>query len=96
MAHLRRELSRLPEAVIFPFLPPSIPGFGAAGGFNFVLQDRSGTLTVPQLGAQAQSFIADGTHPPGADAPLHRVRPDLAPVRRARSIASRPGSWACR
>jgi len=64
--HLRRELSRLPEAVIFPFLPPSIPGFGAAGGFNFVLQDRSGTLTVPQLGAQAQNFIAKA-----------RTRPEL-------------------
>jgi hydrophobe/amphiphile efflux-1 (HAE1) family protein len=66
IAHLRRELSRLPEAVIFPFLPPSIPGFGAAGGFNFVLQDRSGTLTVPQLGAQAQTFIAKA-----------RTRPEL-------------------
>jgi len=66
MAHLRRELSKLPEAVIFPFLPPSIPGFGAAGGFNFVLQDRSGTLTVPQLGAQAQTFIAKA-----------RTRPEL-------------------
>jgi HAE1 family hydrophobic/amphiphilic exporter-1 len=57
IGHLRQELGRLPEAVAFPFIPPSLPGFGAAGGFNFMLQDRSGTLTVPQLGAEAQKFM---------------------------------------
>ena len=96
IVHLRRELSRLPEAVIFPFLPPSIPGFGAAGGFNFVLQDRSGTLTVPQLGGAGAELHRQGAHPPGADRPLHRVRPDLAAVSTCSSIASRPGRSACR
>jgi HAE1 family hydrophobic/amphiphilic exporter-1 len=66
VAHLRWEMAKLPEAIVFPFLPPSIPGFGAAGGFNFVLQDRSGTLTVDQLGAEASRFIAAG-----------RARPEL-------------------
>jgi HAE1 family hydrophobic/amphiphilic exporter-1 len=66
VAHLRREMAKLPEAIAFPFLPPSIPGFGAAGGFNFVLQDRSGTFTVDQLGGEASRFIAAG-----------RTRPEL-------------------
>jgi HAE1 family hydrophobic/amphiphilic exporter-1 len=58
IAHLRREMSKLPEAIAFPFFPPSIPGFGAAGGFSFVLQDRSGTLSVDDMGVEASRFLA--------------------------------------
>jgi HAE1 family hydrophobic/amphiphilic exporter-1 len=57
MATLQRQLSRIPDAVAFPFNLPTISGFGAASGFNFMLQDRSGTLTVHQLGEQAQRFL---------------------------------------
>src|SRR6478672_11210155 len=52
---LRRSLAAIPGAVIFPFTPPTIPGFGAAGGFNFLLQDRSGTMSVADLGKQTQT-----------------------------------------
>jgi HAE1 family hydrophobic/amphiphilic exporter-1 len=41
-AHLNQELRKLPEATAFAFAPPSIPGVGTAGGFTFVLEDRSG------------------------------------------------------
>ena len=54
---LRRSLAGIPGAVIFPFTPPTIPGFGAAGGFNFLLQDRSGTMSVQDLGKQTQVFL---------------------------------------
>jgi hydrophobe/amphiphile efflux-1 (HAE1) family protein len=54
---LRRSLAQIPGAVIFPFTPPTIPGFGAAGGFNFLLQDRSGTMSVADLGKQTQTFL---------------------------------------
>ncbi|HEY4648091.1 MAG TPA: efflux RND transporter permease subunit, partial [Gemmatimonadales bacterium] len=54
---LRRSLANIPGAVIFPFTPPTIPGFGAAGGFNFLLQDRSGTMSVADLGKQTQAFL---------------------------------------
>ena len=67
MATLQAELSRIPDAVAFPFNLPTISGFGAASGFNFMLQDRSGTLTVQQLGEQAQSFMEAA-----------RKRPELA------------------
>ena len=40
--NLNREFSRVPEAVIFGFSPPAIPGVGTAGGFTFLLEDRSG------------------------------------------------------
>ncbi len=41
-AHLNAELRKLPEATAFAFSPPAIPGVGTAGGFTFVLEDRSG------------------------------------------------------
>jgi len=41
-AHLNQQLSRLPSAVAFSFSPPAIPGVGTAGGFTFMLEDRSG------------------------------------------------------
>jgi HAE1 family hydrophobic/amphiphilic exporter-1 len=41
-AHLNQQLSRLPSAVAFAFSPPAIPGVGTAGGFTFMLEDRSG------------------------------------------------------
>src|SRR5271168_855994 len=42
-AHLNQQLSRLPTAVAFGFSPPAIPGVGTAGGFTFILEDRSGS-----------------------------------------------------
>jgi HAE1 family hydrophobic/amphiphilic exporter-1 len=41
-ANLNRQLSRLPEGTSFGFSPPAIPGVGTAGGFTFMLEDRSG------------------------------------------------------
>jgi HAE1 family hydrophobic/amphiphilic exporter-1 len=41
-ANLNRQLSRLPQGVAFSFSPPAIPGVGTAGGFTFILEDRSG------------------------------------------------------
>jgi HAE1 family hydrophobic/amphiphilic exporter-1 len=40
--------AEIPEAIAFAFGPPAIPGLGTAGGFTFMLQDRSGG-TVTQL-----------------------------------------------
>jgi hydrophobic/amphiphilic exporter-1 (mainly G- bacteria), HAE1 family len=42
MAHLNRELGKLPQAVCFAFSPPAIPGVGTAGGVTLVLEDRAG------------------------------------------------------
>jgi hydrophobic/amphiphilic exporter-1 (mainly G- bacteria), HAE1 family len=49
MQSLNRKMrSDIPEAIAFAFGPPAIPGLGTAGGFTFMLQDRSGG-TVEQL-----------------------------------------------
>ncbi|NLD90876.1 MAG: multidrug efflux RND transporter permease subunit [Lentisphaerae bacterium] len=55
---LRQRLGAIPEAIAFPFVPPSLPGFGAAGGFDLFLQDRSGNLSVQELNEQVQAFLA--------------------------------------
>jgi HAE1 family hydrophobic/amphiphilic exporter-1 len=67
MATLQRQFAAIPEAIIFPFNIPTLTGFGAASGFNFLLQDRSGTMTVQELGEQTRKFLAAG-----------RQRPELA------------------
>lgn len=58
MAGLRPQFAAIPEAIIFPFNIPTLSGFGASSGFNFLLQDRSGSLTVAQLGEQSQKYLA--------------------------------------
>jgi hydrophobe/amphiphile efflux-1 (HAE1) family protein len=58
IAKLQRELATIPEAIVFPFNIPTISGFGASAGFKFLLQDRSGTLSVAELGAQKDRFVA--------------------------------------
>jgi HAE1 family hydrophobic/amphiphilic exporter-1 len=58
MRRMAVELATIPEAIAFPFNIPTISGFGASAGFNFLLQDRSGSLTVEELGARARDFVA--------------------------------------
>jgi HAE1 family hydrophobic/amphiphilic exporter-1 len=86
-------LAQIPGAVAFPFMPPTISGFGAAGGFNFLLQDRSGTLSVEDWGRQTQAILTDA---PAARVgePLHLVQPDHAAD--LRYTRSREGSRAGR
>jgi HAE1 family hydrophobic/amphiphilic exporter-1 len=50
------QVARIPDAVIFPFNIPTISGFGASAGFNFLIQDRSGSMSVDQLGEHARQF----------------------------------------
>src|SRR5918995_1179531 len=57
MAGLQPQLAKISEATIFPFNIPTISGFGASAGFNFLLQDRSGTLTVQQLGDYTRQYL---------------------------------------
>ena len=40
----------IPEAIAFAFGPPAIPGLGTAGGFTFMLQDRSGGTVTNNFG----------------------------------------------
>ncbi len=57
MAVLQREFATIPEAIIFAFNVPTLSGFGAASGFNFLIQDRSGNMSVQELGEETRRFI---------------------------------------
>ncbi len=64
MGSLQKQFAAIPEGVIFPFNVPTLSGFGAASGFNFLIQDRTGTMTVEQLGEQARAFMTAGRQRP--------------------------------
>jgi HAE1 family hydrophobic/amphiphilic exporter-1 len=64
MAKLQQQFAAIPEAVIFPFNIPTLSGFGAASGFNFLIQDRTGSMSVEQLGEETQRFLAAGRQRP--------------------------------
>src|SRR5580693_2491750 len=54
---LNQELSRLPVGTVFSFSPPAVPGVGTSGGFQFVLEDRSGK-DVQFLSDNLNKFLA--------------------------------------
>jgi len=64
MAGISRQLASIPEAIAFPFNIPTISGFGASAGFNFLLQDRSGSMSVTELGEQSRKFLAAARQKP--------------------------------
>jgi HAE1 family hydrophobic/amphiphilic exporter-1 len=49
--------AQIPQATVFAFLPPAIPGLGASGGFSLWVQDRSGG-SVDFLNQNLQRFLA--------------------------------------
>ncbi|HVM91463.1 MAG TPA: multidrug efflux RND transporter permease subunit [Terriglobales bacterium] len=67
-ARLNKQFSQLPAAVVFGFSPPAIPGVGTAGGFTFLLEDRSGG-DVQFLAKNLATFIEAA-----------RKRPEIASV----------------
>ena len=69
MAGVQRQFAAIPEAIIFPFNVPTLSGFGASSGFNFLLQDRGGSMTIEALGAETRKFLAAA-----------RQRPELGTV----------------
>ncbi|MCX5846051.1 MAG: efflux RND transporter permease subunit [Deltaproteobacteria bacterium] len=56
MAHLNRELAKLPQGAAFAFSPPAIPGIGTAGGVTLVLEDRAGK-DIPFLTENVNKFL---------------------------------------
>lgn len=63
VADVRMKLLGIPEAFVLSFDPPSIPGLGATGGFEFQLQDLAGRGSVA-LNDVAQALIAEARKQP--------------------------------
>jgi HAE1 family hydrophobic/amphiphilic exporter-1 len=60
---VRGKLLGIPEAFVLSFDPPSIPGLGATGGFEFQLEDLSGRGAIA-LNDVAQALIAEARKQP--------------------------------
>jgi len=75
-ARINSQLSRLPEGIAFGFSPPAIPGVGAAGGFTFILEDRSGQ-DVKFLTSNMQKFLGAAAKRPELSGMFTLALPDV-------------------
>jgi multidrug efflux pump len=74
MRELNQKLHGYPDAQVFAFGPPSIPGVGNAGGFDVMLQDRSGR-DVAYLAQNVDRFIAAANQRPELAGAITMFRP---------------------
>ncbi len=51
------KVSGMPEATVFAFNPPALPGIGSVGGLTFMIQDRGGS-SMEEINNVSQQFIA--------------------------------------
>jgi HAE1 family hydrophobic/amphiphilic exporter-1 len=72
----QRMRSEVPEAIAFAFGPPAIPGLGTAGGFTFMLQDRSGG-TVTQLSEMLDKLTLSARKRPEIASLVSTFRPSV-------------------
>lgn len=63
VSQVRMKLLGIPEAFVLSFDPPSIPGLGATGGFEFQLEDLAGRGSFA-LNDAAQALIAEARKQP--------------------------------
>jgi HAE1 family hydrophobic/amphiphilic exporter-1 len=63
VAEVRPKLMAIPDAVALSFDPPSIPGLGATGGFEFVVEDLNGRGAMA-LNEATQALIAEARKQP--------------------------------
>ena len=61
---IRRPLSAIGSARVLPFLPPAIRGVGQIGGFQFMVEDRSGSRSLDELSATIDGLIAKSAQEP--------------------------------
>jgi hydrophobe/amphiphile efflux-1 (HAE1) family protein len=67
VASVRPKLLQIPEAIALSFDPPSIPGLGATGGFEFQVEDLTGRGSVA-LNEATQALIAEARKQPELNA----------------------------
>jgi len=62
---LRRPFGAIGAARVLPFQPPAIRGVGTIGGFQFIVEDRSGTRSLDDLSEAVNGLIAKASEEPG-------------------------------
>ncbi len=63
VARVQAKLSKIQEGITLAFMPPPITGLGAAGGFEFQLQDKTGSDIVA-LAQTADLMVFEGDKDP--------------------------------
>jgi hydrophobic/amphiphilic exporter-1 (mainly G- bacteria), HAE1 family len=61
---LRGPLSKIGGARVTPLQPPAIRGVGSVGGFQYVVQDKSGTRALEELSAGVDALVASAVEEP--------------------------------
>jgi len=64
LERLRGPLSGITGAQVVPFAPPAVQGLGQFGGFQFVLEDQTGT-SMQALANATQKVVQEGNQNPG-------------------------------
>jgi len=67
VANVRGKLLQIPEAIVLSFDPPSIPGLGATGGFEFQVEDLTGRGSQA-LNEATQALLAEARKQPELEA----------------------------
>jgi HAE1 family hydrophobic/amphiphilic exporter-1 len=57
---LRGPLGNIGGARVMPLQPPAIRGVGSVGGFQFIIEDVGGSVSLDQLATVAQELVASG------------------------------------
>src|ERR1700755_433856 len=78
-ARINKYLSTLPEGIAFVFPPPVIPGVGTSGGFQFILEDRSGK-DVAFLAQNMKTFLDAARKRPELSTLLPTFQPNVPQV----------------
>ncbi len=63
---LKPELLAIPASIVLSFDPPSIPGLGTTGGFEFEVEDRTGSGSS-KLDAATKAVLAEARKQPELD-----------------------------
>jgi len=78
-ARLNKYLSSLSEGIAFAFPPPVIPGVGTSGGFQFILEDRSGK-DVAFLAQNVKTFLDAARKRPALSTLIPTFQPNVPQV----------------
>lgn len=79
LSQAQRQFAAIPTAQITSFNPPPIPGLGETGGFQFELQNRTGT-DIAALSKTANELIAEANKRPELAGSFTTFRADVPQI----------------
>ncbi len=74
-------LGSLPEAAAVVLAPPPLPGLGTTGGFQFELEDRSGSTTLAELAVTAKKLATAAQRLPALSCIYNSYRASIPQIK---------------